>query len=202
MAGVGYLGIDLLRITYVIVRLSSYGNSNTAVLVLSTALLMCMYRYNLVRNLRIYLMVMNAVVVLLCIIALVAIIKFNASEYRKRHDTMMELAVKYRLDENIRSGKYLISIAVNDLICRVVFIALVAYSIVWKIAPIGSDETHFYHSYDLLFAYQRIFAALAFALQSGKFRQLINRGNRARRIMDNQAKITETYFGKLRETWA
>ncbi|VDO90226.1 unnamed protein product [Haemonchus placei] len=102
--------------------------------VLLTVSLMCMYRYcqkscsdfasSIYRtipacDLDIYVIAVNTVVVILCVIALGGIIKFNDSKYRKRHESMKRLAEKYQLAENIRSAKYLICIAINDFVCRV-----------------------------------------------------------------------------------
>ncbi|KHJ92224.1 hypothetical protein OESDEN_07892 [Oesophagostomum dentatum] len=50
--------------------------------------------------------------------ALAVIVLFNISAYRKRHNSMMKLTNRYQLDENIRGGRYLIPVALNDVLVK------------------------------------------------------------------------------------
>ncbi|XGW07552.1 hypothetical protein V3C99_010595 [Haemonchus contortus] len=102
--------------------------------------LMCMHRYCQTCDLGTYLISVNTVVALLCVIGLIGIIKLNVSKYRKCHESMKRLAEKYQLAENIRSAKYLICIAINDFVCRIIYVALIMYPIVFKGIRMSSDK--------------------------------------------------------------
>uniref|UniRef100_A0A7I5E8C3 G protein-coupled receptor n=1 Tax=Haemonchus contortus TaxID=6289 RepID=A0A7I5E8C3_HAECO len=250
MAGIGYLGADIIRIAIASIRMCCEGINAPLVLdlsrylmtgsdfamfgwlfavveraiatvfsgiyeiryaactigvllccmnVLLTVSLMCMYRYCQTCDLGIYLIAVNTVVVLLCVIALGGIIKFNDSKYRNRHESMKRLAEKYQLAENIRSAKYLICIAINDFICRIIFVALMWYSAILKGTPMQSDKSLFPHAYDILFAYQRLFAGLALTFQSETFCQLIQQRKRTTQIVDGRNDAADIYFGKLKQ---
>ncbi|VDO90315.1 unnamed protein product [Haemonchus placei] len=114
---------------------------------------------------------------------------------------MKRLAEKYQLAENIRSAKYLICIAINDFVCRIIYVALVMYPIVFKGIPMNSDKFLSPQIFDILFAYQRIFAGFALALQCEKFRQLILQRKRAMQIVDGRNDAADIYFGKLKAMW-
>ncbi|XGW07549.1 hypothetical protein V3C99_010593 [Haemonchus contortus] len=163
--------------------------------------LMCVHRYCQTCDLGIYLISVNTVIVLLCVIGLIGIIKLNVSKYRKRHESMGRLAEKYQLAENIRSAKYLICIAINDFVCRIIYVALMMYPIVFKGIPMHSDKFLSPQVFDLLFAYQRIFAGFALTLQSEKFRQLIMHRKRAMQVVDGQSDAADIYFDKLKQMW-
>ncbi|KAK6019723.1 hypothetical protein OSTOST_14636 [Ostertagia ostertagi] len=128
-------------------------------------------------------------------------LRFSISIYQKRHESMMRLADKYQLDENIRCGKYYIPVAVNDFLCKAVLAALTAYSVFFTDIPLGHDTTHISHAFDLTLAYQRIFFGLALTLRSEMFRRLMKRKTRVSRMMDRQH--ASNYFDGLKrgEMW-
>ncbi|VDO25748.1 unnamed protein product [Haemonchus placei] len=132
--------------------------------------------------------------------ALIIILRINTLTYRKRHESMMQLADRYHFDENIRAGKYYIPVALNDFICKVIFVGLLAYSIFFTDIPLGHDTTHLSHAYDVMFAYQRMFFGLALTLRSEKFDNLMRRKKRAVRVIDSQA--ATNHFDGLRKLWS
>ncbi|XGW10804.1 hypothetical protein V3C99_012364, partial [Haemonchus contortus] len=73
----------------------------------------------LLNNANLYFTLIQFVVTILCLVALVIMLRINTITYRKRHESMMQLADRYHLDENIRTGKYYIPVALNDFFCKV-----------------------------------------------------------------------------------
>lgn len=149
-----------------------------------------------------YFMGVQTVVTVTCFLALIAIIKCNVIAYRRRHDAMLSLRDRYHLDENIRCGRYMVPVAVNDVICRVLFILLMVYSTIFTDVPLGHDTTHLSHAYDLLLAYQRIFFGLALTIRSQKFDHLLKRGNRCTRVVEHQSEATSNYYREMTMMWA
>ncbi|KAK6038364.1 hypothetical protein COOONC_24131 [Cooperia oncophora] len=113
---------------------------------------------------------------------------------------MLQLAERYHLDENIRAGKYYLPVALNDFICKVIYIGLLMYSIFFTDIPIGFDTTHLSHAYDVMAAYERLFFGLALTLRSEKFDNLMRRRKRAVCIVDRQA--ASIYFEDLKNMWS
>ncbi|VDO25747.1 unnamed protein product [Haemonchus placei] len=153
-----------------------------------------------VNNSNLYFTLMQIVVAILCLVALVIMLRINTLTYRKRHESMMQLADRYHLDENIRIGKYYIPVALNDFICKVIFVGLLAYSVFFTDIPLGHDTTHLSHAYDVMFACQRMFFGLALTLRSEKFDNLMRRKKRAIRVLDSQTSIN--HFDGLRKLWS
>ncbi|XGW10797.1 hypothetical protein V3C99_012360 [Haemonchus contortus] len=169
-------------------------------LMLLSLLLFGITAFRLINNFGLYFTLMQIVVVILCLVALIIILRINTLTYRKRHESMMQLADRYHFDENIRAGKYYIPVALNDFICKVIFVGLLAYSIFFTDIPLGHDTTHLSHAYDVMFAYQRMFFVLALTLRSEKFDNLMRRKKRAVRVIDSQA--ATNHFDGLRKLWS
>uniref|UniRef100_A0A7I4Y2R2 G protein-coupled receptor n=1 Tax=Haemonchus contortus TaxID=6289 RepID=A0A7I4Y2R2_HAECO len=147
-----------------------------------------------------YFTLMQIAVAILNLVALIVILRINTSTYRKRHESMMQLADRYHLDENIRTGRYFIPVALNDFICKVIFAGLCSYSIFFTDIPLGHDSTHLSHAYDVMFACQRMFFGLALTLRSEKFDNLMRRKKRAIRVLDSQAGMN--HFDGLKKLWS
>ncbi|RCN39528.1 hypothetical protein ANCCAN_14556 [Ancylostoma caninum] len=124
----------------------------SAVLLMS-AFLCCATILRLINNIDFIIMGLQIFVVVACFVALAVIVMFNTSAYRKRHNAMMQLSNRYQLDENIRGGRYLIPVALNDVLVKVIFILLMAYSIFFTDIPLGHDTSHLSHAYDLVSSY-------------------------------------------------
>ncbi|KAK6041188.1 hypothetical protein COOONC_21307 [Cooperia oncophora] len=135
--------------------------------------------------------------------ALTVIIISNKSSYKKRHDKRIQLAARYQLDENIRVGKYLVSLLATNMVVdgKVLFVMLIAYSVFFTDIPLGQDTTHLSHAYDLLLAYQRIFFGLALTLRSEKFDHIMRRSNRTTAAVRKQEAATSNYFDDLKRMW-
>ncbi|RCN45333.1 hypothetical protein ANCCAN_08634 [Ancylostoma caninum] len=43
---------------------------------------------------------------------------YNKAVYRERHNSMMPLTDRYQLDENIRASKYLIPVAIDNVLAE------------------------------------------------------------------------------------
>ncbi|KHJ79753.1 hypothetical protein OESDEN_20591 [Oesophagostomum dentatum] len=114
------------------------------------AFLCCASLFNLIGNFYKFYVGLQIFVIVLCFVALAVIVLFNISAYRKRHNSMMKLTNRYQLDENIRGGRYLIPVALNDVLVKVVFILLICYSIFFTNIPLGYDTTHLSHAYDIV----------------------------------------------------
>ncbi|EPB80150.1 hypothetical protein ANCCEY_00705 [Ancylostoma ceylanicum] len=121
----------------------------SAVLLLA-ALACCVTSLRLIKNVDFIIMGLQIFLVVMCFVALAVIVMFNTSAYRKRHNAMMQLSNRYQLDENIRGSRYLIPVALNDVLVKVAFILLMAYSIFFTDIPLGHDTTHLSHAYDLV----------------------------------------------------
>ncbi|WKX95139.1 hypothetical protein Q1695_011974 [Nippostrongylus brasiliensis] len=133
--------------------------------------------------------------------ALTVILSFNKSLYSKRHRSQMQLTNRYQIDENVRTGRYLIPVAVNDLLTKVVHIGLLLYSVIFTNIPLGMDTTHLSHAYDLLTAYQRIFFGLALTVRSEKFDHILKRTKRAARAVEDPSTAAPHYFNELNRMW-
>ncbi|WKX95140.1 hypothetical protein Q1695_011974 [Nippostrongylus brasiliensis] len=140
-------------------------------------------------------------VVIASIVALTVILSFNKSLYSKRHRSQMQLTNRYQIDENVRTGRYLIPVAVNDLLTKVVHIGLLLYSVIFTNIPLGMDTTHLSHAYDLLTAYQRIFFGLALTVRSEKFDHILKRTKRAARAVEDPSTAAPHYFNELNRMW-
>ncbi|KAL6736206.1 hypothetical protein Aduo_006586 [Ancylostoma duodenale] len=149
-----------------------------------------------------YVMGVQILAVILCLVALIVIVSFNTSAYRRRHSVTVPLSDKYQMDENIRVGRYLIPVALNDVVCQVIFISLIAYSLLFTDIPLGQDTSHLSHGYDLLLSYQRMFFGLALVLRSEKLDNLLNRSKRSTKVMGRQAAAASNHFNELREMWS
>ncbi|KAK6008903.1 hypothetical protein OSTOST_26200 [Ostertagia ostertagi] len=156
--------------------------------------------FHIVGNSGLYFMIVQTVAVVLCLVALVVILRINILLYRRRHDSMLQLEDRYHLDENIRTGRYYIPVALNDFVCKVIFIGLMTYSIFFTNIPLGRDTTHLSHAYDVMFAYQRMFFVLALTLRSEKLDNVFRRKKRFVQVMDSQA--TTNHFDGLRMMWS
>ncbi|XGW07553.1 hypothetical protein V3C99_010596 [Haemonchus contortus] len=140
-------------------------------------------------------------IVALSFAALIVIIVFNKASYKRRHDARIHLATRYQLDENIRVGKYLIPIACNDMVTKILFVMLISYSIFFTDIPLGQDTTHLSHAYDLLGAYQRMFFGLALTIRSEKFDHIMKRLKRTDAAVRNQIAATHNYHAELKQMW-
>ncbi|XGW07550.1 hypothetical protein V3C99_010594 [Haemonchus contortus] len=147
------------------------------------------------------LMGMQTGIVALSLTALIVIIIFNKASYEKRHDARIRLASRYQLDENIRVGKYLVPVACNDMLTKILLIMLVTYSIFFTNIPLGQDTTHLSHAYDLLSAYQRMFFGLALTIRSEKFDHIMKRHKRTAAAVQNQVAATLNYHDELKQMW-
>ncbi|KAK6725946.1 hypothetical protein RB195_004328 [Necator americanus] len=142
---------------------------------------------------------------LLCsTVALIVIVLVNISLYRQRHHFMMDLTNKYQMDENIRVCRYLIPVAINNVMTQVVFILLIAYSVFFTDIPLGHDTSYLSHAYDLLLAYERDFFVIALVLRSQKFDQLVKRRRRTSKVveMEAAAAATSDHFNSLKKMWS
>ncbi|XGW07554.1 hypothetical protein V3C99_010597 [Haemonchus contortus] len=139
--------------------------------------------------------------VVLSLTALVVIITFNKASYKKRHDARIHLASRYQLDENIRVGRYLIPVACNDMLTKILVLMLATYSIFFTKIPLGQDTTHLSHAYDLLGAYQRMFFGLALTVRSEKFDHIMKRLKRTDAAVRNQIAATHNYHAELKRMW-
>ncbi|EYC29038.1 hypothetical protein Y032_0007g3553 [Ancylostoma ceylanicum] len=137
-----------------------------------------------------------------CPAALITIVFYNKALYRARHASMMQLNSRYQLDENIRGSKYLIPVAVNNVLSKVVYVLLIFYSLYFTDIPLGYDRSHLSHVYELLFAYERIFFVLALTIRSQKFEYIVKRNKRVIVEIRDQANATSSYFTSLRMTWS
>uniref|UniRef100_A0A7I5E881 ABC transmembrane type-1 domain-containing protein n=1 Tax=Haemonchus contortus TaxID=6289 RepID=A0A7I5E881_HAECO len=140
-------------------------------------------------------------IVVLSLTALIVIITFNKASYKKRHDARIRLASRYQLDENIRIGSYLIPVACNDMLTKVLILMLLTYSVFFKNVPIGQDTTHLSHAFDLLMAYQRMFFGLALTIRSEKFDHIMKRHTRTAVAVQNQIAATSNYHDGLKQMW-
>lgn len=165
------------------------------------ALILFTYRYRMFNNFGIYCMGVTTTVTILCFLALVAIIRCNMLAYRRRHIAMLSLRERYHLDENIRCGKYLIPVAVNDALCRTLSILLVVYWVFFTSIPLGHDVSHLGHAYDLLAAYQRLFFGLSLTIQSEKLDKLLRRRKRYRSVVEKHPEAS-SYYNDLKRMWA
>ncbi|XGW07557.1 hypothetical protein V3C99_010599, partial [Haemonchus contortus] len=129
------------------------------------------------------------------------IITFNKASYKKRHDARIRLATRYHLDENIRIGRYLIPVACNDMLTKVLILVLITYSVFFKNIPLGRDTTHLSHAFDLLMAYQRMFFGLALTIRSEKFDHIMKRNKRTAAAVQNQIAATFNYHDELKQMW-
>ncbi|KAK5967257.1 hypothetical protein GCK32_002854 [Trichostrongylus colubriformis] len=169
---------------------------------LLTALLYCLSTF--LRNtafINAFLMGLQIGIVILSFTALVVIIVFNKTSYKKRHDARIHLNSRYQIDENIRVGKYLIPVACNDMLTKVIFLMLISYSIFFTDIPLGQDTTHLSHAYDLLSAYQRMFFGLALTLRSQKFDRIMKRHNKTAAVVQKDTAATYNYYDDLRRMW-
>ncbi|KAK6738965.1 hypothetical protein RB195_020824 [Necator americanus] len=167
-----------------------------------TALVISIGAFKMVNNFDMYMMGINTFVIALCFVAFIIIMLFNKSAYRKRHNTMMQLGSRYQLDENIRGAFYVIPVALNDLLTKVIFICLMAYSIFFTDIPLGQDTTHLSHAYDVLSAYQRIFFGLALTLRSQKLDHIMRRETKTMKATANEAPAASNYHNELRAMWS
>ncbi|XGW07558.1 hypothetical protein V3C99_010600 [Haemonchus contortus] len=140
-------------------------------------------------------------IVALSFTALIVIIIFNKASYKIRHDARIQLASRYQMDENIRVGKYLIPVACNDMLTKILFLMLITYSIFFTDIPLGQDTTHLSHAYDLLSAYQRMFFGLALTIRSEKFDHIMRRNKRTAAAVQNQIAATFNYHDELKQMW-
>ncbi|EYC08681.1 hypothetical protein Y032_0065g3681 [Ancylostoma ceylanicum] len=163
----------------------------SAVLLLA-ALACCVTSLRLIKNVDFIIMGLQIFLVVMCFVALAVIVMFNTSAYRKRHNAMMQLSNRYQLDENIRGSRYLIPVALNDVLVKVAFILLMAYSIFFTDIPLGHDTTHLSHAYDLLGSYQRLFFGLALTLRSQRFDHLLKRRKKTTKAIEKQATASIT----------
>ncbi|WKX95134.1 hypothetical protein Q1695_011971 [Nippostrongylus brasiliensis] len=172
------------------------------VYLLLVATLTCIRTLRLYANIDMFFMILQIVIVVVSFVAILAIIKLNSVAYRKRHDRRLQLKDRYRLDENIRGGKYIVPVAANAVACKTVFIALMMYSLFFTDIPLGQDTTHLSHAYDLLFAYERVFFGVALTVRSEKFDSLMKRERRAAKVVHRQEGAATTYHNDLRQMWA
>ncbi|KAL6736214.1 hypothetical protein Aduo_006593 [Ancylostoma duodenale] len=140
--------------------------------------------------------------VIICLLALIAIVLYNKAVYQTRHDSMMQLSNRYQVDENIRGSKYLIPVAASNVVSKAIFILLMAYSIYFTDIPLGHDTSHLSHAYDLLFAYERIFFVLALTIRSQKFVHFLKRKKSITTLIHDQGNAASSYFTNLRTMWA
>ncbi|EYC24436.1 hypothetical protein Y032_0014g2502 [Ancylostoma ceylanicum] len=110
----------------------------------------CIVWFQLIEGFDMYFLVIEIVTVAVSLLALIAIMLYNKAVYKERHASMMPLTDRYQLDENIRASKYLIPVAINNVLAEVLHIMLMAYSIYFTDIPIGYDTTHLSHAYDLV----------------------------------------------------
>ncbi|EYC29032.1 hypothetical protein Y032_0007g3550 [Ancylostoma ceylanicum] len=162
----------------------------------------CVSRFRLIDNFDLFAMFVQIAGVVICLLALIAIILYNKTVYQARHDTMMQLRNRYQLDENIRGSRYLIPVAANNVLTKAVYVLLMAYSIYFTDIPIGHDTTHLSHAYDLLFAYERIFFVLALTIRSEKFDHFLKRKKRITNAIHNQETAVSSHFTNLKTLWA
>ncbi|EYC29034.1 hypothetical protein Y032_0007g3550 [Ancylostoma ceylanicum] len=78
----------------------------------------CVSRFRLIDNFDLFAMFVQIAGVVICLLALIAIILYNKTVYQARHDTMMQLRNRYQLDENIRGSRYLIPVAANNVLTK------------------------------------------------------------------------------------
>ncbi|VDM76360.1 unnamed protein product [Strongylus vulgaris] len=174
----------------------------SASVILLVAIVCCTLIFGNIGNVEIVWMGLQIFIVGLCFVALAIIVLFNLSAYRKRHNTMMELTNRYQLDENIRGGRYLIPVALNDVIVKITYILLWSYSIFFTDIPLGFDTTHLSHAYDLLGAYQRVFFGLALTIRSQKLDHLFRRPKKAMKVIEKQVTATTRYYNDLKGMWS
>ncbi|XGW07560.1 hypothetical protein V3C99_010601 [Haemonchus contortus] len=148
-----------------------------------------------------YLVGLEIGIVLSSLAALIIIIIFNKSSYRKRHNSRMHLTNRYQLDENIRIGKYLMPVALNQVLVEIMSTSLSAYAIFF--AEISPTEvgTFVYQAYCQIFLYQRLFFVMVLVLRSEKFNRFIKRGNRTAPIVVKQAAAASNYYNELKHMW-
>ncbi|CAJ0604934.1 unnamed protein product [Cylicocyclus nassatus] len=168
-----------------------------------SALFLCISIFHLFAYFDFFFLGLQIVVVLVCFVAVSIMLVYNSSAYRSRHDSMLQLADRYQLDENVRVAKYLMPVAVNEVLVKFVYISLLAYSVFFTDIPLGHDTTHLSHAYDLLFAYQRMFFGLALTLRSDKFGRYKQREKRrVAAMMDDRVAASSSYFTDLKTMWA
>ncbi|KAK6738964.1 hypothetical protein RB195_020823 [Necator americanus] len=170
--------------------------------VVLTALIMVVGYLRLVNNFEMYIMGLNSFLIAVCFAAFIIIVLFNKSAYRKRHNSMMQLGSRYQIDENIRGACYVIPVALNDLIVKVIFFCLLAYSLFFTDIPLGQDTTHLSHAYDVLLAYQRIFFGLALTIRSQKVDHIMRRETKTMKATANEAPAASNYHNELKAMWA
>ncbi|KHJ91642.1 hypothetical protein OESDEN_08489 [Oesophagostomum dentatum] len=141
-------------------------------------------------------------IVSFCCTALIIMVLTNKSLYGRRHNTSMRLIDRYQLDENIRCGEYLIPVAINDVLCQLILVFLLIYSIYITRIPVGTDTTHLSHAYDMITAYQRAFFGVALTVRNEKFDHIFHRRKRSAKVIENQAAATSTYFNELKQMWS
>ncbi|KAK6024627.1 hypothetical protein OSTOST_09560 [Ostertagia ostertagi] len=198
--------VILLTILFQYLSFSQLSEYNYFLLLLKGSYLAKCYtsRYNIFNNVHSKLVVTGGDMVFICevnIQAMIVIIVSNKSSYNKRHDARIQLATRYQLDENIRVGRYLIPVACNDMLSKILFLMLLSYSIFFTNIPLGQDTTHLSHAYDLLQAYQRIFFGLALTLRSEKFDHIMKRHKRTAVVVENQLAASSNYFDELKRMW-
>ncbi|KAK6036194.1 hypothetical protein COOONC_26301 [Cooperia oncophora] len=67
-----------------------------------------------------YIFAMQFLIIILSCAAFLIIIIVNTSSFHRRHCSEMRLTRRYQIDENIRTGKYVIPVALNELFVKVV----------------------------------------------------------------------------------
>ncbi|KAL6736211.1 hypothetical protein Aduo_006591 [Ancylostoma duodenale] len=162
----------------------------------------CIVWLQLIEGFDMFFLGIEIATVAVSLLALIAIVMYNKAVYKGRHDLMMSLSDRYQLDENIRASKYLIPVAVNNVLSEVIHIMLMAYSIYFTDIPIGYDTTHLSHAYDLLGAYERLFFVLALIIRSQKFQQFMRRNKPIATSMNSQAVAASNYFNDLKTVWS
>ncbi|KAK5967258.1 hypothetical protein GCK32_002855 [Trichostrongylus colubriformis] len=165
------------------------------------ALVQYMKAVLLVGGMDFYMFGLQVVVAALSCVTLALILLTNNSAYRRRHSSRMHLTNRYELDENIRAGKYLLPVVLNEFLVKMAICLLLAYSIFFTSIPIGYDTTHLSHAYDLIFAYQRLFFAISLIIRSAKFKLYMKSSRRIDAIVEEQAEATSKYFDQLKHAW-
>ncbi|KAK6041942.1 hypothetical protein COOONC_20553 [Cooperia oncophora] len=110
----------------------------------------------------------------------------------------MRLTRRYQIDENIRTGKYVIPVALNELFVKVALSLLLAYSIFFTDIPIGYDTSHLSHVFDLMFAYQRLFFAICLIVCNEKFTVFRKSRSRIDRMVEQEAAASSKHFAQLK----
>ncbi|WKX95137.1 hypothetical protein Q1695_011973 [Nippostrongylus brasiliensis] len=164
-----------------------------------TALLFGMLFFGLIPHWELVFVGSQTIIVIASVLALTIFLAVNKSLYSKR--THMQLTSRYQIDENVRTGRYLMPVAVNDLLTKVIYVCLLLYSLFFTNATIGRDTSHLSHAYDLLLAYQRIFFALALTVRSEKFDHFLKRTKRSIKAIEDHSQAGHLYFNELSKMW-